>query len=104
MTEKLTTPVLPEDADVVQAMRAGLVKLLPPEDLAQLDLDHIGSDTTLLSLPVDSVVLMALMNELEDKFTVYIDEEAAFAFRDIGDVANYVRQRLIDKARRLANS
>ena len=30
---------LPETADVVDAVRTGLTKLLPPEDLAQVDLE-----------------------------------------------------------------
>ena len=96
-------PALPETAEVIDALRAGLIKLLPPEDLAQVALDQIDAQTQLLSLPVDSVVLMALMTELEDKFSVFIGEEAAFGFVVVGDVAEYVRQRLTNKARRLAN-
>jgi acyl carrier protein len=54
----------------------------------------------MLSLPVDSAVLMALMNELEDTFAVYIEEEAAFSFESVGDVSEYIRQRLAAKAGR----
>jgi acyl carrier protein len=104
MAEKPTGPVLPETGEIVDAVRAGLVRLLPPEDLAQIDLNEIDSQTPLLGLPVDSVVLMALMNEIEDKFAVYVGEATAFSFNVVGDVADYVRQRLTDKARRLKNS
>ena len=91
---------LPETADVVDAARTGLTKLLPPEDLAQVDLDALDAQTSLLSLPVDSAVLMALMTELEDTFSVFIEEEAAFSFATLGDVADYIRTRIAGRAER----
>jgi acyl carrier protein len=95
---------VPESADVVAAIRDGLTRLLPPDDLAQLDLPGVDEDTPMLSLPVDSAVLMAMMNELEDTFSVYIDEEAAFAFESVGDVCNFIRRRLAAKALRADGS
>lgn len=97
MTE---TVVLPDDTDIVDAFRDALTRLLPPEDLAQVDLAAVDAATPLLALPVDSVVLMALTNELEDKFAVFIPEEEAFAFTVVGDIGMFVRQRLSDKAKR----
>ena len=94
-------PALPEPADVVSAIRAALVKLLPAEDLAQVDLDSLDVATPLLSLPVDSAVLMAMMTELEDTFTVFIEEEAAFGFESVGDVAGYIRNRITARAKRI---
>ncbi len=99
MSENDVSPPLPETAEVIDGIRAGLTRLLPPEDLDQIDLDTLDAQTPLLSLPVDSAVLMALMTELEDTFTVYIDEEAAFEFGVLGDVADYIRARIA--ARRL---
>lgn len=93
---------IPDPDQVVNAIGSGLAKLLPPEDLALVDLHDLGLHTLLLSLPVDSAVLMALMTELEDTFSVFIDEEAAFSFQSIGDVSDYIRQRLAEKARRLS--
>lgn len=98
------TVTIPEADEVIAVLRGGLVKLLPPEDLAQVDIDEIDPTTQLLSLPVDSVVLMALMNEIEDTFTVFIPEEEAFAFSTVGEVADFVRTRLADKAQRLQGS
>ncbi|SKX73128.1 Uncharacterised protein [Mycobacteroides abscessus subsp. massiliense] len=43
---------------------------------------------------------MALMNELEDRFSVFIPEEEAFAFTVVGDIGVLIRQRLSDKAKR----
>lgn len=102
MLENPPVPALPEPAEVVEAIRAGLVKLLPPEDLAQVDLVAIDAQTPLLGLPIDSAVLMALMNELEDAFSVFIEEEAAFGFAAVGDVSDYIRNRIADRARRLS--
>lgn len=91
---------VPESADVVASIRDGLARLLPPEDLAQVDLAGMDERTPMLSLPVDSAVLMALMNDLKDAFSVYIKEEAAFSFESVGDICDYIRQRTAAKARR----
>ena len=101
MDDEHQLPPLPEPAEILAAIRAGLAKLLPAEDLAQVDLDAIVASTPLLSLPVDSAVLMALMTELEDTFLVFIDEEAAFSFTVLGDVSDYIRNRITERARRL---
>lgn len=102
MSETRSNPTPPDPGEVVEAVRAGLVKLLPPEDLAQVDLDAIDAQTPLLGLPIDSAVLMALMNELEETFSVFIEEEAAFGFAAVGDVSDYIRNRIADRARRLS--
>ncbi|OAT69873.1 hypothetical protein AWB85_00200 [Mycobacteroides immunogenum] len=94
------TVVIPEDTEIIGVLRDALSKLLPPEDLAQVDLAAVQAGTALLSLPIDSVVLMALMNELEDQFAVFIPEEEAFAFTVVGDIGVFIRQRLRDKAKR----
>ncbi|MBF9523822.1 acyl carrier protein [Mycobacteroides chelonae] len=96
MTE---TVALPDDTEIIGALRDALTRLLPAEDLAQVDLEAVDVDSPLLALPVDSVVLMALMNELEDRFSVFIPEEEAFAFTVVGDIGVLIRQRLSDKAK-----
>ena len=92
---------LPEEDEILDALRSGLAKLLSPEDLAHVDLPGIDRNTPFLSLPIDSAVLMALMAELEETFTVFVDDESAFAFTAVGDVSDYIRHRLAEKARRL---
>ncbi|CPV90104.1 Hypothetical protein ERS075547_00051 [Mycobacteroides abscessus] len=42
MTEMV---VLPEDTEIIGALRGALTKLLPPEDLAQVDLDAVNAQT-----------------------------------------------------------
>lgn len=96
-------PAVPSAHDVVEAFRAALAAHLPAEDLAGVELDHIGAATAMLSLPIDSAVLMALMTDLEDTFGIFIDEESAFAFSTVGDVADHIAHRVADKARRLGS-
>ncbi len=91
----------PDPAEVLAAVRAGLSAVLPAEDLAQVDLDALDLQTPLLSLPVDSATLMALMNHLEDTFTVFIEEEAAFSFTTISDIADYIRRRIANRPHRI---
>lgn len=91
---------VPSDAQVIDALRAGLVKVLPAEDMAQVDLDRLTAETALLSLPLDSVVLLGLMNHLEERFSVFIPEDDAFGFTVVGDVSAFIRGRLADRARR----
>ena len=100
----MTQSPRPDNAEVLDAIRAALIKLLSPEDLAQVDLEAVDAQTPLLSLPVDSVVLMALMNELEDTFSVFIEEEAAFSFTALGDVGDYLRNRIAARAQRSAET
>lgn len=95
---------IPDPAEIVDTIRSGLRRLLPPEELQNVDLDELSLQTPLLSLPIDSAVLMALMTELEDAFAVFIDEEAAFSFESVSQVSHYIRQRLAEKARRLNES
>ena len=96
-------PGVPSAHDVVETFRAALAAHLPTEDLAGVELDDVGAATAMLSLPIDSSVLMALMTDLEDTFGIFIDEESAFAFTTIGDVADHIARRVADKARRLGS-
>lgn len=92
----------PNNARVVLAVQEALVTVLPVEDLAQIALEELDEHTQLLSLPIDSVVLMSVMNELEECFSIFITEEAAFDFVTIGDIAQYIQNRFADKASRFS--
>jgi len=37
---------------------------------------------------------------MEDTFSVFIEEEAAFSFTVLGDIADYIRTRIAGRARR----
>ena len=104
MTDDTSATAPPTPEQVLEAVRAGLVRVLPAEDLAQVDIAAIDTATAMLSLPVDSAALMALMTELEDTFTVFIEEESAFSFTTVGDIADYIAARAAEKARRLGET
>ena len=55
--------------------------------------------TPMLSLPVDSAVLMALMNDLGTP-SACTSRRRAFSFESVGDICDYIRQRTAAKARR----
>ncbi|MET9553680.1 acyl carrier protein [Streptomyces sp. NPDC006645] len=94
--------VAPTDADVLTVLREALAELLEPAELAQVDLDSIRSGTPLLSLPLDSITLVAAMTRVENEFKVFIPEQKAFAFQQVGDIADFVRERVQAKAARAA--
>ena len=96
-----TTPAAaPTDDELLTALRAALTDILDPADLAQVDLDALGRDTPLLSLPLDSITLVAAMSRIETTFRVFIPEQKAFAFTHVGDLADFVRERVAAKAAR----
>ncbi|MEV0781232.1 acyl carrier protein [Streptomyces sp. NPDC050428] len=97
-----TSPAVPTDADILGTLREALAELLEPADLAQVDLDSIGPTTPLLSLPLDSITLVAAMTRVENEFKVFIPEQKAFGFQQVGDIADFVRERVQAKAARAA--
>lgn len=98
-----TTPAAaPTDADVLGTLREALAELLEPAELAQVDLDSIESGTPLLSLPLDSITLVAAMTRVENEYRVFIPEQKAFGFQQVGDIADFVRERVQAKAARAA--
>ncbi|WP_186780077.1 acyl carrier protein [Streptomyces salinarius] len=97
-----TTPAAgtPTDDELLTALRDALIDLLDPADLAQVDLGALNRGTPLLSLPLDSITLVAAMSRLESTFRVFIPEQKAFGFTHVGDLADFVRERVAAKAAR----
>jgi acyl carrier protein len=93
-------PTPPTDDEVIDTVRAAFVTVLIPPVLEEVDLDALSTDTPMLGLPLDSVSLVAVMNEIEDTFGVFIGPEAVLSFTIIGDLADYLRQRLTDNGGR----
>ena len=91
---------VPGPEQVLAGLRDALAAILDPDDLERIDVGAIDADTALLSLPVDSLALMALMNRIEDTFRVYIPEERAYRFATVGEVVEYVRAQAAAKAAR----
>ncbi|GAA1933550.1 hypothetical protein GCM10009716_45970 [Streptomyces sodiiphilus] len=97
----MTAPV-PSDDEIVTALRDIMAAVLSDEDLARTDLAGVTAETPLLSLPLDSVTLMAVIAEIEERFRVYIPEHRAFAFTRVGELVEYVGERARAKAGRAA--
>lgn len=106
MTTTPTTPsasTTPTDADILAALREALADVLEPADLAHIDLDALSRTTALLSLPLDSITLVAAMTRIENTFRVFIPEKEAFSFTHVGELADFVRERVAAKAARGTN-
>jgi acyl carrier protein len=97
-----TTPAAatPTDDELLTALRETLADILDPSDLAHVDLDQLDRHTHLLGLPLDSITLVAAMSRIESTFRVFIPEQKAFAFTHVGDLADFVRERVAAKAAR----
>jgi acyl carrier protein len=91
---------VPEPEQVLAGLREALTVILDKDDLAKVDLDALNVGTPLLSLPVDSLALMEMMTQIENKFRVYIPEDRAYQFATVGEVVEYVRDKAAAKAAR----
>ncbi|MDR3206717.1 MAG: acyl carrier protein [Oscillospiraceae bacterium] len=64
---------------------------------AQLDIDEekIGPATSIADdLGADSLDVVELMMSIEEDFGVSIDEDAVRSFNTVGDVVNYIEEKL----------
>jgi len=94
------TQGVPDAEQILDGLREALTIVLDTDDLARIDLDAVGSTTRLLTLPVDSLALMATMSQIENRFRVYISEQQAQGFGTVGDIIDYVQERAAAKAAR----
>ncbi|MFC5288436.1 phosphopantetheine-binding protein [Actinokineospora guangxiensis] len=90
---------IPTDEEILTGLREEMAAVL---ESTTVDIDDMGPQTPLLSLPLDSLRLVELMSRVEDRFRVYIPEQAAFGFATIGDVVEHVRAKSEAKAARAA--
>ncbi|MFC0598277.1 phosphopantetheine-binding protein [Streptomyces palmae] len=104
MTAATPSPAVPTDDEVLATLRKALTEVLDAADLAQVDLDAIDRDTPLLSLPLDSLTLVAAMSFLETSFRVFIPEQKAFAFKKVGELVDFVREKAETKAAKAAKA
>ncbi|MEV7526153.1 acyl carrier protein [Streptomyces sp. NPDC091371] len=92
MTTPTPTPASYDLSDeaVLAALRETLSDVLEDDLLEHVDLESLGRDTHLLSLPLDSITLVDLMTRLEDRYGAAISEEQAFAFQVVGDLVDHI--------------
>jgi len=65
------------------------VRTLIAEQLS-IPVDTLKDDTTLDSLGADSLDRVEIVMNLEDHFTIEIDDEMAEKLTTVGDVVNYI--------------
>lgn len=99
-TSATSSAAHPTDDEVLTALREALADILEPATLAHVELDAITRTTPLLSLPLDSITLVAAMTRIENTFRVFIPEQKAFGFTGVGDLIDFVRERVQAKAAR----
>ncbi|MFC5186339.1 acyl carrier protein [Actinomadura harenae] len=79
------------DADeVLTVLRSTLEMALPQEYLKEWDLDAIVPETPMVTLALDSLALMVVIEEIETEFGVGIPVESVYAFTSVGDLVGYV--------------
>ena len=66
----------------------------------QLGIDNVESikkDTSIMGdLDADSLDTVEIMMSIEDKFEIEIPEEDAEKFKNIGDIVNYVEEKIAE--------
>ena len=71
------------------------VKAIIAEQLEVEELDEMTVDTTLMGdLEADSLDAVEIMMALEDEFEVEIPDEDAEAFKNIGDIVDYLEGKI----------
>lgn len=83
---------LSEEAVVVR-LRAIVRSVLDMEKRYDVDASAITGDTPLLSLPIDSLALMYVMNGVEESFGVELPDEQIVAFTSVRSLVDYVLEQ-----------
>lgn len=96
----MTRPDIPGTDEILAGLRTAIGETLTGADRERLDLDAVHTGTPMLSLPVDSLALMQIITNVEDRFRVYIPEDQAYRFTTIGELVDFVHDRTAAKAAR----
>lgn len=87
----------PQPEEILTGLRAAIADTLQGVDRDRVDVDKIHAGTPMLSLPVDSLALMQIVTGVEDRFRVYIPEDRAYAFTTVGEMADFVHEKVVAK-------
>ena len=67
------------------------------EQLGIDDVESIKKDTSIIGdLEADSLDAVEIMMSIEDEFEIEIPEEDAEKFKNIGDIVNYVEEKIAE--------
>lgn len=71
------------------------IKNIIAEQLGIDDVESIKKDTSIMGdLDADSLDAVEIMMGIEDEFEIEIPEEDAEKFKNIGDIVNYVEEKI----------
>ena len=93
MHQDVTGEVFSED-DIVACLRDIFRKVLEMQDRFDIDVGSITINTDLLSLPLDSLSLMYVINGIEERFDVYVPDEHVRRFTTVRSIVEYVQESL----------
>jgi len=77
--------------EILDGLRAALRVALTADELREWDLDKIGVDTPMLTLALDSLALMVVVEEIEERFAVSMSVDSVYTFTSVGDLVDHVR-------------
>lgn len=96
----MTDTNIPAPEQILVGLRSAIADTLAGVDLARIDLEAVHAGTPMLSLPVDSLALMQIITNVEDRFRVFIPEDKAYSFTTIGELIDFVHAKTAAKAAR----
>src|SRR3954469_24104566 len=93
MNRDVAGKVASEDV-IVACLRVIFRKVLEMQDRFDIDAGSITINTDLLSLPIDSLSLMYVINGIEERFDVYVPDEHVRRFTTVRSIVEYVQESL----------
>jgi acyl carrier protein len=84
VTDLRTENTLPQLIDLLR-------RAIDEQDHSYVDFDSIHRGTELAALPLDSLATVELLYSIEETFNLTIPEQAAFHFRTVGDVLQFIQ-------------
>ena len=93
MNRDVAGKVVSEDV-IVACLRVIFRKVLEMQDRFDIDVGSISINTDLLSLPIDSLGLMYVINGIEERFDVYVPDEHVRQFTTVRSIVEYGQEHL----------
>jgi acyl carrier protein len=86
-------PAIDSESAILVQLRELVASTLEVYHQEVLDLTNFDSETTLVSLLLDSPALVDLILRIEQHYNVSISDDDAFAFVTIGDVIRHIQDK-----------
>ena len=86
-------PAIDSESAIVAQLRELVAATVEVYHQEALDLTNLDSETPLLSLLLDSPALVDLILRIEQRLTISISDDEAFAFVTVGDVVRHIQEK-----------